>query len=206
MTDFRPVCQVVGVLLCCLSAAMLCPMLADVVVPHSDWQVFLVSAAITAFAGLTLILSTRGERKPLTTRQAFLVAVSAWFVPCVFAALPFMLGGVKLSLVDALFEATSGLTTTGATVLTGLDSMSHGILLWRAMMQWVGGIGIVVIAVAILPLLRIGGMQLFRMENSDKTDKVKPRTSQMAVSIALVYVSLTVVCGILLWCSSPKSH
>lgn len=199
MTDFRPVCQVVGVLLCCLSAAMLCPMLADVVVPHSDWQVFLVSAAITAFSGLALILSTRGERKPLTTRQAFLVAVSAWFVPCVFAALPFMLGGVKLSLVDALFEATSGLTTTGATVLTGLDSMSRGILLWRAIMQWVGGIGIVVIAVAILPLLRIGGMQLFRMENSDKTDKVKPRTSQVAVSIALVYVGLTVVCGILLW-------
>src|SRR5690606_17848294 len=128
-------------------------------------------------------------------RGALLLTAGSWLSLCVFASIPFYVGELELSLADAFFEATSGLTTTGATVLTGLDSMAKGVLLWRAILHWMGGVGIIVMALAILPMLRVGGMQLFHLESSDTSEKLLPRAREIAVSIAAVYLTLSVACA-----------
>lgn len=200
MLDVRPVIFVNGILLLVLAAAMGVPALVDVISDDRDWQVFVTSAVVTGFVGLGMMLGTRPEgRLELSTRQAFLLTSSAWGFMAAFGALPFSFSALGVSYTDGFFEAMSGLTTTGSTILAGLDTMPHGILLWRAILHWLGGVGIIVMAVAILPILRIGGMQLFKMESSDKTEKVKPRTSQVAGGIVMVYLVLTLMCGVLLW-------
>ena len=135
----------------------------------------------------------------LTIRQAFLLTSLSWVVLTTFAALPFTFSKLEMSYTDSFFEAMSGITTTGATVITGLDFAPPGILLWRAVLQWLGGIGIIVMAIAVLPMLRVGGMQLFRMESSDQSEKVLPRAAQIASSIGLIYVGLTLVWAVMLW-------
>lgn len=202
MVDVRPVIFVNGILLLVLAAAMGVPALVDVVSDDRDWQVFVASGLVTGFIGLAMMLGARpDERKPLDTRQAFLLTTSVWLAMSAFAALPFAFSGLGMDYTDAVFEATSGITTTGATVMVGLDTAPKGILLWRAILNWLGGIGIIVMAVAILPILRIGGMQLFKMESSDKTDKVRPRTSQIAWSIATVYLFFTSISIVAMWLS-----
>ncbi|CAA7618815.1 TrkH family potassium uptake protein [Magnetospirillum sp. UT-4] len=200
MIDFRPVIFVNGILLLVLAAAMAVPALVDLASDDLDWQVFALSGIVTAFVGLAMMLATRrDDRPPFSTRQAFLLTTSVWVLMAGFAALPFSFSALGMSFTDGYFEAMSGLTTTGSTVIAGLDTAPRGILMWRALLHWLGGVGIIVMAVAILPILRIGGMQLFKMESSDKTEKVKPRTSQVASGIVVTYVGLTLVCGILLW-------
>ncbi|HSV30351.1 MAG TPA: potassium transporter TrkG, partial [Candidatus Omnitrophota bacterium] len=200
MLDVRPVIFVNGFLLLVLAAAMCVPAAVDLLYDDTDWKVFAASALVTAFVALAMVFGAKPEGKfDMSTRQAFLLTTSVWVLAAGFGALPFAFSALKVSYTDAYFEAMSGLTTTGSTILVGLDSMPHGILLWRSLLHWLGGIGIIVMAVAILPILRIGGMQLFKMESSDKTDKVKPRVSQIAGGITTVYVGFTIVCGILLW-------
>jgi trk system potassium uptake protein TrkH len=131
----------------------------------------------------------------LTGRQAFLLTTSVWVVVALFAALPMAFS--DLTLADAVFEAMSGITTTGATVIVGLDAAPPGILLWRAILHWLGGIGFIVMAVAILPMLRVGGMQLVRTESSDLSEKILPRAAQVAAAIGLIYLGLTVLCAAL---------
>jgi trk system potassium uptake protein TrkH len=131
-------------------------------------------------------------------RQAFVMTNLAWFVIAAFGALPFQFSELELNAVDAFFESMSGVTTTGATVIVGLDFAPPGILLWRAILQWLGGIGIIVMAVAILPVLQVGGMQMFRVEAFD-TDKVLPRAAQIAGGIAIIYVFLTAMAAMILW-------
>lgn len=198
--DIRPIATIVGFLLAAMAVAMLAPALVDIFSEDLDWQVFLASSLVTGFVALALILGSRTDlRTTLSTRQAFLLTVTVWIAAAAFGALPFMFAAKPLSFTDAYFEAMSGLTTTGSTVYVGLDTMPKGLLLWRSILHWLGGIGIIVMAVAILPILRIGGMQLFKMESSDKTEKVRPRIRQVAAAIAMTYVSLTVLCGVLLW-------
>lgn len=202
MIDFRPVIFINGILLIILATAMGVPALVDAVSGDSDWRVFAISALVSLFIGASMALGARpAETRPLTIRQAFLLTASAWHLLSIFAALPFFFCELDLSLADAFFEAASGFTTTGSTVIVGLDDTPKGILLWRALLQWLGGIGIIVLAVAIMPILRIGGMQLFKMESSDRSDKVKPRIAQIASAIFLVYVIFTVVVAIALWLS-----
>ncbi len=174
-----------------LGTFMLVPALADLLVKATEWRAFVASAAISLFFGISLMLATRGEMPPLTVRQTFLLTSCAWVSASVFGALPFMLSGMAVGWVDALFEAVSGLTTTGATVMTGLDDMHPGILLWRALLNWLGGVGIIVMAMIVLPFLRVGGMQLFRTESSDRSDRPVARARYFALAIVLVYVSLT---------------
>src|SRR5690606_38112417 len=134
---------------------------------------FLVSALITGGCGGALLLAYRlPQQTELGVRQSFLLVSLAWILLCAFATLPLMLAPPHLSFTDAYFEAMSGLTTTGSTVIVGLAEQQKGVLLWRAMLNWIGGIGIIAVAVAVLPVLRIGGMQLFRMESSDRSEKV----------------------------------
>ncbi len=174
-------------------------MVADAAVGHPDWRVFAGSAALTLFVGVTLILTSRAPRTRFSVRQAFILTAASWLVLTTFAALPFAFADLRLSYADAFFEAMSGITTTGSTVITDLDSAPYGILLWRALLQWLGGIGIIVMAVAILPMLRIGGMQLFRMESSDRSDKVMPRITQIASGVGFIYLALTAICALALW-------
>lgn len=200
MIDIRPVVFVNGILLVILAAAMAVPAMVDLVFDDLDWRVFAASAAVTGFAGLAMMMGCKPSGpKPLSLRQAFLLTSSCWFLMSFFGALPFAFSAFGLSLADSVFEAASGLTTTGSTVIAGLDKAPRGILLWRALLNWLGGAGIIVMAVAILPILKIGGMQLFKMESSDKTDKVKPRTSQVAWAITKVYLTFTLATAIGLW-------
>ena len=200
MIDFRPVIFINGILLIILAAAMGVPALVDAVSGDSDWRVFAISALVSLFIGGGMALGARpAEPQPLTIRQAFLLTATAWYLLSIFAALPFIFSELNLSLADSFFEAASGFTTTGSTVIVGLDHAPKGILLWRALLVWLGGIGIIVLAVAIMPILRIGGMQLFKMESSDRSDKVKPRIAQVASAIIMVYVIFTVLIAIALW-------
>ncbi len=200
MIDLRPVLFVNGFLLLVLAAAMGIPAMVDLLAGDMDWKVFAVSAMVTAFAAGALIFGTRTKGRPsLSARQAFMLSTLAWISTAAFAALPFAFSNLRLSPTDAVFEAMSGLTTTGATVIVGLDHAPRGILIWRALLNWLGGEGIIIMAIAILPLLRIGGMQVFRMETSDKTDTIKPRITQVATSITLVYVVFTILAALAFW-------
>ena len=194
---WRPIFLTNGLLLSVLGVTMLFPMCADLYVGNADWQVFALSAVITTFLGGILFLTNRGSQAVMKVRQAFLLTVTSYLSVSICAALPLWLSELRLDLPNAIFEATSGITATGATVLSGLDVMPPGILLWRSILNALGGIGIVVMALAILPLLRIGGMQLFRTESSDNSEKLLPRTPQIALSITTIFISLTILCG---WC------
>jgi trk/ktr system potassium uptake protein len=189
----RSVLSIVGMLLGGLSAAMFIPALFD----PRDADPFLLAAALTAFAAGGLYLSCRGRGYEIRRREAYLLTSGAWIALSVFAALPFVFSG--LGVTDAVFESVSGLTTTGSTVLSGLDDLSPALLLWRALLQWAGGIGIIVTSIAILPLLRVGGMQLFRTESSDQSEKEMPRATMVAGTTLWVYAGLSVACAAAYW-------
>lgn len=191
--DMRPIVLINGLLLAVLAVAMLVPALVDAVVGNPDWQVFLLSAGVTAFTGVAMALTTYSGGFSISVRQGFVMTTSTWLVVTAFGSLPFMLSEMRLDFTDAFFETMSGITTTGATVIVGLDHLPPGILLWRALLQWLGGIGIIVMAIAVMPMLRVGGMQLFRMESSERSEKALPRAAQIASAIALIYLILTVV-------------
>ncbi len=199
MPDLRPVLFAIGALLTALAAAMVFPALADLAAGQDGWRAFALSSGAALFAGGGLMLAFHAPDWVVTARQTFVLTTASWVVLTAFAALPFIMFDPSLSWADAYFEAMSGLTTTGSTVLDGLDDRPPGILLWRALLQWLGGIGIIVMAVAILPFLGVGGMQLFRSESSDLTDKVLPRTARVAASIGAAYAVLTVLWAAMLW-------
>lgn len=199
MQALRPVFLANGMLLLILGLAMLIPALLDLLVDNIDWQVFLAAAFLTTVAGGGLALTSRGSEGQLTLRNAFVLTTTSWLVLPAFAALPFAFSELELSYTDAFFEAMSGLTTTGSTVITGLDFAPPGILIWRALLQWFGGIGIIVTAIAVLPTLGVGGMQLFRLESSDSSEKVLPRAAQLAGTIGVLYVTLTALCALAYW-------
>ena len=177
-----------------LGVAMLVPAAVDALTGSSNWKAFVGSCALAIFLGGTLILANRGKISGLSTRQAFVMTTASWVVLAAVAALPLYFADLDLSYTDAFFEAMSGITTTGSTVIAGLDTAPRGLLMWRALLQWLGGIGIIVMAIAILPMLRVGGMQLFRTEASDSSEKALPRAAQLAVFIGLVYLGLTTIC------------
>lgn len=190
MERLRPLLYVLGFLLSLLACTMIIPGLVDAMHDNPDWETFAASAFITGFVGVALMLTNRGTHKNLSIRQAFLLTTGAWVVIAAFAALPLALADLDLSYTDAYFEAMSGLTTTGASVMVGLDKTAPGILLWRAILTGLGGIGIIVMAMTVLPMLKIGGMQLFRTESSDRTDKIMPRANQISRAIILSYFIL----------------
>lgn len=199
MIDFRPILFIVGILLCTLSVGMFVPALVDLYYGQSDWIVFSAASLVSLFIGGALIMMNRMDNLKINSRQAFILTTLSWVVLTAASALPFAFSDLDMSYTDAFFEAMSGISTTGSTVIVGLDTAPEGILLWRALLQWLGGIGIIVMAIAIMPMLRVGGMQLFRMENSDKSDKAFPRATQIAMGIAMLYLSFTALWAIMLW-------
>jgi len=199
MMDFRPILMILGVLLATLAFGMCIPALVDAVQGNPDWQVFAVSAGLTLFVGVSLTLTSSTGRVQLNVRQAFVMTTLSWLVLTLFAALPFTFSELKLSYTDAFFEAMSGITTTGSTVITGLDTAPPGILLWRGILQWLGGLGIVVMAIAVMPMMGVGGMQMFKVEAFDAGEKVLPRAAQISLALVLIYAGLTGIWGILMW-------
>jgi trk system potassium uptake protein TrkH len=160
---------------------------------------FISSSFVTIFIGILCILANLEKDLKLNLRQTFLFSTLAWVTVAIFGSLPFVLSSQTFSFSDAFFESMSGITTTGATIISDLDNSPRSILLWRAIMQWLGGIGIVVMAITILPLLKVGGMQLFKMEGPDSTEKILPRTIEVAAIIISTYIVLTLSCGFFYW-------
>lgn len=176
---------------------MLPSFMADLLAGNGHWPVFLESAIITSLTGTLLAMScANGVTAGLTVRQTFLLTSTIWITLPLFGAIPFIIGATNCDFTDAYFEAMSGLTTTGATVLGGLEALPEGIKLWRGTLQWLGGIGIIVVAMVFLPELRVGGMQIFRSESFDTMGKILPRAGQIASRISVIYVGLTLACAL----------
>ena len=197
---FSPIIYLIGMLLCILSLFMMIPAFVDWLYGNNDWPAFVGASFLTLFVGGILYLSNRDSTtEHLELRQAFLLTNSAWISIALFGSLPFLLSEIDMSFTDAIFESTSGITTTGATVINNLEATSHGILIWRALLQWLGGVGIIVMALAVLPMLSIGGMQLFKTESYETPDKVVPKAASFEAGISIVYITLTVVWALMLW-------
>lgn len=197
MFDLRPVGYVIGLLTAVLGVTMLLPMIVDLAEGRGEWPVFLEAAIITIlFGGITALSCANGVPEGLTIQQTFLLTSLVWVVLPVFGAIPFVLGATEASFTDAFFESMSGLTTTGSTVFAGLDDLPRGILLWRGILQWLGGIGIIVVAMVFLPELRVGGMQIFRSEAFETMGKILPRATAIAAQISVIYVGLTLACAL----------
>ncbi|MBU1488922.1 MAG: TrkH family potassium uptake protein [Gammaproteobacteria bacterium] len=195
----RIIAFVNGIFLITLAISMLVPMLTLVLFDRAtELNGFLWSSLITFVAGLAMIIQGRPQDVQLRPRDMYMLTVSSWLLVCLFAALPFMLSQ-RMDLTDAIFESMSGITATGATVLSGLDSMSPGILMWRSLLHWLGGIGFIAMAVAILPMLRIGGMRLFQTESSDRSEKVMPRSHMVAKYMIVAYLGLSMAGCLAFW-------
>ena len=189
---------IIGVLLVILGAFMLIPYIVQMIYDENSHS-FLSSAFVTIFIGVLFILANLDQDYKLNLQQTFLFSSLAWIAAALFGSLPFHLSVLELSFSEAFFESMSGITTTGSTVINDLDNSPKSILIWRAIMQWLGGIGIIVMAITVLPLLKVGGMQLFKMEGSDSTEKILPRTVEVASIIILTYLLLTFSCATLYW-------
>ncbi len=197
MLDVRPVGYVLGFLILVLGVAMIAPMIGDLMAGNGHWSVFAAAAAMTGIFGVLLTLAcANAATARLSIQQTFLMTTGVWLVLPIFGAIPFVLGATQARYVDAFFEAMSGLTTTGATVFTGLEALPAGLLLWRGLLQWFGGIGIIVVAMAFLPELRVGGMQIFRSEGFDTFGKILPRATEIATRISAIYLALTIAAAI----------
>ncbi|SFP82235.1 TrkH family potassium uptake protein [Pseudomonas borbori] len=188
-----------GIFLITLAVSLVVPMLTLVMFERAhELNAFLWSSLITFVVGLAMVAQGHPKGVELRPRDMYMLTVSSWLLVCIFASLPFMLAQ-RMSLADAIFESMSGITATGATVLSGLDSMSPGILIWRSLLHWLGGIGFIAMAVAILPMLRIGGMRLFQTESSDRSDKVMPRSHMVAKYMVAAYVGISLLSCLALW-------
>ncbi len=197
MFDFRPAGHVIGRLVLGLGLVMFVPTFLDWFDGHGNWLALGQSALITIVAGSAMTLACANSAGTgISLQQAFVMTTGIWTVLPLFGALPFVLGSTESGFTDAFFEAMSGMTTTGATVLSGLDSLPRGILLWRGILQWFGGIGIIVVALVVLPQLRVGGMQIFRTEGVDNLGNILPRAAETSRSVAWVYLMLTVMCAV----------
>ena len=194
--DLRPVFFIIGLMLAGLGIFMFVPMLVDLSMEARSWGAFAMSGIFTTLIGSVIATATWSKNMQMGARGAFILTALSWVLLSLFAAVPFMMDPAKMSITDAIFEATSGITTTGSTVLTGLGDQPQGILLWRAILQWIGGIGIIATAMAILPMLQVGGMQLFKDESSAITDKIFVRPTSVAFWIGSTYIGLTLMCGI----------
>ena len=198
MATNKTVFFLIGILLIVLGASMLAPYALQIVLME-DSHSFIAASFVTIFIGVLFVLANLDKEFKLNLRQTFLFSSLAWLMVALFGSLPFLLSTQDFSLSEAFFESMSGITTTGATIISDLDNSPKSILLWRAIMQWLGGIGIVVMAITILPLLKVGGMQLFKMEGPDSTEKILPRTVEVASIIISTYIVLTFLCGLFYW-------
>ncbi|MDQ6989219.1 MAG: potassium transporter TrkG, partial [Mariprofundaceae bacterium] len=189
-----------GILIALFGVGMMFPALIALYYQSGHMGEFILSGCMVSSLGVLLMRWAGGTPKQLSHKDGFLIVALAWLVLSILGCVPFLITGVCDSVVDALFESTSGLTTTGATILTGLDNLPRSILFWRSMQEWLGGMGIIVLAVAVMPLLGVGGMQLFRAETPGPVkDKLTARVTETAKVLWYIYLIMTVVTGLSLW-------
>ena len=195
MSKLKSSLFVIGNLLVFFSIYSFIPGITDYYTGGTDWVVFFVISIICLFTGLNVSFVFKKKDHDVDILSAFLLTLISWVLLTLISSIPFYLGTTNLSFINSFFESMSGLTTTGATVIDDLDNTSKSILIWRSMLQWLGGVGIIVIAIALFPILKIGGMQLFQSEFSSKEEKVLPRTKTIAGGIGVVYILLTILCS-----------
>lgn len=179
-----------------MAMAMLLPALSDLRTGNRDWQVFIQSAITTFMLASLVLVATRGAKEQFNARLGFLLTTGLWVTACFLGALPLYFSHLPISFAQAAFESVSGVTTSGATMLSGLDTMPRGILLWRSLLCWIGGVGFIAVALLLLPSLRVGGVKLFYAESSNTSEKVLPRIHQIGNAILLSYLLLTLVCAL----------
>ncbi len=179
-----------------LSAAMLVPAAVDLYYGNDDWRVFAFSALFTGGLAFGVSLATQGRAPVISSRFGFLVVNLLWLTACAVGAVPMIASSVEFSLSDAVFESVSGVTATGATVIVGLDGMPPGLLLWRSILQWIGGLGVIALGLFVLPFLNVGGVSYFRIESSDIEDRPFDRFSTFAVGLVSIYALLTLACAV----------
>ncbi|MDQ6982991.1 MAG: TrkH family potassium uptake protein [Mariprofundus sp.] len=190
----------IGMLVALYGGCMMIPALVAIYYGAGHTAEFLEAGAIVILFGIGMIRFGGGSPERLSHRDGFLIVALAWLVLALIGAVPFWTTGTLPSIADAMFESTSGLTTTGATVLSGLDHLPRSILVWRSMQEWLGGMGIIVLAVAVMPLLGVGGMQLFRAEAPGPVkDKLTARVTETAKLLWYLYLSMTVICALAYW-------
>ena len=196
--NFRSVLFIIGLLISTLGCMMFIPALFDLINYHENWSIFASTGIISFLMGITIILAFKNKNAKIESRETFLLSVLSWVFLASIAALPLYLSNLDLSYTDAFFEATSGITTTGSTILDNIENTSNGILIWRSILQWLGGVGIIVMAVAALPLLHMSGLQLFFSDQIEPNDKLKERVNSLAKSIIIIYTFFTFICAFLL--------
>ena len=193
MFNLRTIALVGGTVVCAVGFLLFIPLITEIIYQSESWQSYAVPILLYLIVGGALVITNRNLELKISNKDAFIITVLSWMLFTILSSVPFIYTEVNLSVIDAIFESMSGVTTTGATVLNNLDQTSKGILIWRAILQWLGGIGIIVIALVILPFLRIGGMQLFHLEGDDPYDKFLPKISSVVSKIIIVYFCLTIV-------------
>ena len=194
MSNYKTVFFIIGVLQIILGIFMAIPIIIQLVFSELDSS-FIASSVITLVFGVLFILSNLDYNKKIDLQQAFLLTTLSWLTIAIFGALPFYFSNLNLSFTDSFFESMSGLTTTGSTVITNLEIVPKSILLWRALLQWLGGIGIIVMAITLMPIMNIGGMLLFKVLNTDSSDDILPSSKEISLKLVFIYFTLTLICA-----------
>ena len=194
MPNYKTVFFTLGVLQIILGISMIIPIIFQIVFNELDSS-FIGAGIITVVFGILFFLSNMDHQKKLNLQQAFLLTALSWLSIAIFGSLPFIFSSLELSITDAFFESMSGITTTGSTIITNLNESPKGILVWRAILQWLGGIGIIVMAITLMPIMNVGGMQLFKISSTDASEKILPKSKEISLRLIIIYFVLTFLCA-----------
>ncbi len=194
MSNYKTVFFTLGVLQIILGVSMIIPIIIQFIYRELDAS-FISAGIISVVFGILFFLSNLDHNKKLNLQQAFLLTALSWISIAIFGALPFIFSNLELSITDSFFESMSGITTTGSTIMVNLDDAPKAILLWRAMLQWLGGVGIILMAITLMPIMNVGGMQLFKVSSNDTAEKILPKSKQISIRLIIIYSSLTFLCA-----------
>ena len=195
MSNYKTVFFTLGILQIILGIFMLIPVIVQFFYNEIDSS-FFGASIVTIIFGILFFLSNLDHGKKLNLQQAFLLTALSWLSIAIFGSLPFVFSSVGFSFTNAFFESMSGITTTGSTIISNLENIPKGILFWRAILQWLGGIGIIVMAITLMPIMNVGGMQLFKISNNDSSEKILPKSKEIALRLIYIYSGLTALCAI----------
>ena len=198
MSNYKTVFFTLGILQIILGVSMFVPIIVQFIYAEIDSSFFGASIVTIVFGALFFLTNIDHDRK-VNLQQAFLLTALSWLSVAIFGSLPFIFSSMEMSITDAFFESMSGITTTGSTIISNLENAPKGILLWRAILQWLGGIGIIVMAITLMPIMNVGGMQLFKISSNDSSEKILPKSKEIALRLIYIYSALTAVCAISYW-------
>jgi len=195
MSNYKTVFFTLGILQIILGISMIFPIIIQIIFGELNSS-FISASLITIIFGTLFLLSNLDQDKKLNLQHAFLLTALSWISVAIFGSLPFIFSDLNLSITDSFFESMSGITTTGSTIITDLNSTPKAILLWRAILQWLGGIGIIVMAITLMPLMNVGGMQLLKISSTDGSEKILPKTKEISIRLIIIYITLTFLCAL----------